>query len=66
MTAPQLLGAALEEIRSLRRVCERQQAQLEVVEVFKAALLGPPRPQPMSPDITQEIAKYLTEYEGRQ
>lgn len=43
-----LLIRASGEIRSLRRQNEIMGAQLAVVEVFRAALLGPPPPQGMS------------------
>lgn len=40
-----LLTQAVNEIRGLRRQNEIYGAQLEVVEVFRAALLGPRPPQ---------------------
>jgi hypothetical protein len=56
-----LLTRASGEIRSLRRQNEIMGAQLAVVEVFRAALLGPPGPQGMSEDICFAIDRLVND-----
>lgn len=54
--------SAAGEIRSLRRTIEMQAAQLEVVEVFRVALLGRREGQPCSPCVAwalEEAAKQM-------
>ncbi len=46
-----MLAQASSEIKHLRRVNEILSAKVEVIDVFKAALLGPPRMGGRSPDI---------------
>lgn len=54
-----LLQQSVAEIRSLRRANEIMGAQLSVVEVFRAALLGPPQPQGMVQDLCHQIQQEL-------
>jgi hypothetical protein len=54
-----LLRQAQHEIRQLRQRNEILTAQMFVVEAFHAALLGPPRGQGVSPDLTWEIERHL-------
>lgn len=49
-----LLEAAM-EIERLRRQNEIMGAQLEVVEIFRAALLGPRTPQGMAVDVAWKL-----------
>lgn len=56
-----LLIRASGEIRSLRRQNEIMGAQLEVVEVFRAALLGPSPPQGMAEDICFRIDRLVSD-----
>lgn len=46
-----LMLDAAREIRELRRMNDLMAAQVSVVEVFRAALLGPPRSQGQSVDV---------------
>ncbi len=56
-----LLMNAREEIVQLRRTNEILRAKVEVVEVFAAALLGPPRFQGAAIDVAWELQKKIDE-----
>lgn len=67
-----LLNDAFHEITSLRQHNEILQAQVRVIAVFEAALLGPPRSGGMALDIrhrlndTAELLKQQVEREGKE
>lgn len=56
-----LLQSASHEIQSLRRRNELLEAQMGVVEIFRAALMGPPRPMGASPDVVWALEKKIKE-----
>lgn len=56
-----LLENAAQEIESLRRRNELLEAQMGVVEVFRVALMGPPRPIGASPDVVWALRKAAKE-----
>lgn len=56
-----LLEEAASEIESLRRRNELLEAQMAVVEVFRVALMGPPRPMGASPDVVWALRKKAKE-----
>lgn len=56
-----LLKQASLEIQQLRRRNEILEAQMGVVEVFRAALMGPPRPSGASPDVVWALEKKIQE-----
>ena len=58
------LKLALEEIRTLRKSNEVLYAQVRVMETFRAALLGPERPQGMSVDVAWQLEKLVREMDG--
>ena len=59
-----LLQDAANEIESLRRRNELLEAQIGVVEVFRAALMGQPRERGASPDVVWALRKKITELES--
>lgn len=59
-----LLTQAKNEIQSLRHTNKHMAAQLEMVEVFKAALLGPRPPRGQGLDIAWEIDKQIDMLKG--
>jgi hypothetical protein len=61
MEVKELLNQARHEIIRLRRNNEIMGAQLEVVEIFRAALMGPRPPMQYLIDIAAEIEKHLAE-----
>jgi hypothetical protein len=60
-----LLLEAKHEIEALRRRNEILQAQVEVVEVFSVALLGPRPPQGMSIDVAWSLQKKINELDAK-
>jgi hypothetical protein len=59
MNDEQLLAAARDEIRTLRRENQIMAAQLDVYETLRALALGPRSNPPMAQDICYEIDKRL-------
>lgn len=55
-----LIQNAIVELKSLRSELQVLRAQNFVVEAFHAALLGPPRPSGVSPDIVWQLEKQAT------
>lgn len=54
-----MLNQLADEVRGLRRHNEVLSAQVDVVEVFRAALLGPPRNGGMAEDIAWRAGKMV-------
>lgn len=59
----QLLKQAALEIEALRRRNELLEAQMDVVKVFRVALMGPPRPMGASRDVVYTLRKKADELE---
>lgn len=63
MSLIHLLRNASNEIRHLRHANEILSAKAEVIDVFRAALLGPPRGGGMSPDVVFEMERAIRDLE---
>lgn len=61
-----LLNEAANEIESLRRRNELLEAQMDVVEIFRVALMGPRRAGGASPDVVWSLRRKIAELETGQ
>lgn len=59
---PSTLREAVHEIRALRRTNEILAAKVEVIDVFRAVLLGAPRTGGMAPDVAWALDR-MAEHE---
>jgi len=59
-----LLEHAAAEVQDLRKQRDKLAAQMEVVTVFRAALLGPPQPQGYGVDLVHLLRKKIAEMQA--
>lgn len=62
---PSTLREAAHEIRALRRTNEILAAKVEVIDVFRAALLGAPQAGVVAPDVAWALDRMAEEEEAK-